>query len=160
MTAVIEVLSIHAVVFYRVPAGGLHRADVPPLLRGHELRPHAGAGDAAAAQSVQGAVGLKGHVGDLLRSEVGLVAVYRHVGRPAVGREIVQGHRRLSRREGASRCQDQQERQGQNTRKDPCFHRVYTSIVIFSWDFPGKSRLSALCHGPSAKSRSKYRSPG
>ena len=94
VAAVVEVLSIHTVVFHRVPAGGFHLADVAPVLRGHQVRAHIGVRRAAPAQSVQRAVRLKrGRGGPVLLGKGGLVAVQDHIGLPGIGRHILQRER-------------------------------------------------------------------
>ena len=117
VAAVIEVL---AVVLHIDPAGGGHRADALPVLGGHQLRPHAGPGRAAAAQPVQLAVGLKGLGGVLVLGEKGLVAVDGHIGLADIGGNLVQivaggGHHGLLT---AGEEQDEQEQQRQDS-----FHR-------------------------------------
>ena len=92
VAAVIEVLAVHAVILYRLPAGGLHLSDGPPLLRRHQVHAHAGGRLAAAAQLVQGAVDLVGIGGHLPGEEGGLIAVDLHIGFAGVGRELVQGN--------------------------------------------------------------------
>ena len=94
VAAVVEILSVHAVVFDRVPAGGLHLADLSPVLRGHQVRAHIGIRRAAAAQGIQRAVGFKGRGRrPVLLRKGGLIVVQDHVGLPGVSRHIVQRKR-------------------------------------------------------------------
>ena len=98
VAAVVEILPVHPVILHRVPAGGLHLADLSPGLGGHERGAEVGIGRPAAPQGIQRSIGLKGFGGVLLLGKVRLVAVELHPGllRPELSNlHLPQVHRRL-----------------------------------------------------------------
>ena len=92
MTAVIQVLAVHRVIFHRVPAAGPHLADLASLFRGHSLLAQAGKGHPTAPQTVQRRIGLIGRSAlFVLGTKARLVVVQHHVGLSAKGRYIRRG---------------------------------------------------------------------
>ena len=91
MAAVIEVLAVHDVILHRLPAGGLHLADLTTLLRGHQILSHIGVSGAAPAQKIQGAVRFKGLCGHICLGKIRLVVVNDHIGIPGKSRQILHG---------------------------------------------------------------------
>jgi len=87
VTAVVQVLPV---VLPVDPAGGCDGTDALPVLCGHQILSHVGIGYAAAAQSVQLTVRLKGHRGHVLLRKIRLVAIDGHVGLPGPGGNSLQ----------------------------------------------------------------------
>ena len=126
VAAVVEVLPVHPVIADGVPAGGLHLADLPPLLGGHEFRAEVGIRHPAPAQGIQGGVVLKGlGVPLLLVGEGGLVSVQFHPG--VVPLEVGDAHRpqvhlRLEQPGTAGQGQAGRQQQSQQQGLQALFH--------------------------------------
>ena len=88
VAAVVEIFTVHTVVFRRLPAGGLDLTDGPALFRGHQVLPDAGVGHAAAPQLVQIAVALEGNGGVVRFGEVGVVPVDGDVSAAGIRRDL------------------------------------------------------------------------
>ena len=67
VAAIVQTLSIHAVILHRLPARGLDPADVLPLLRWHQLQTDVCISLTAAAQAVQLTVFFKNILRDLIK---------------------------------------------------------------------------------------------
>ena len=92
MASVVEVLSVHAVIFHRLPPGGLHLPDIPPGFGRHNLQADIGVSHAAPSQIVQLAVALKGLQRQILRVKVRPVVVQHHIRLAGVVRYVLHGH--------------------------------------------------------------------
>ena len=123
MTAVVEIVPVHVVVFGRLPARGLDLADAAAFFRGHEIRTDAGVGHAAAAERVQFTVSLKGDGRVVGLGEIGVVAVDGDVGRAGELRQRVEGENvalgghGLRRRGGRLRRNERAGRKQQRTQE-------------------------------------------
>ena len=131
MAAVIEIFSVHIVVFCRLPAGGPHLPDAAALLRGHQLLSHAGIGHAAAPLRIQLAVMLKSGGGVIRLGEVRLVAVYGRIGLTAVFRDLCKGEAGSFAKRGGRGCRRPylqsaagQKQQTGEERREQSFHLV------------------------------------
>ena len=90
MASVIQIFSIHDVIFHSLPSGGLHLADTPPLFRRHQICPHTGISRAASSLSVQLSVFFEGFFCPFLLRKIGFIAVNLYVGFAGILRKLRQ----------------------------------------------------------------------
>lgn len=137
MTAVVEILAVHAVILCRVPARGLDLADGLPLLRGHQLHADVGIGHPAPAQGVQVGIRLKGvRAGQVTGVKLRRIAVELRPGAftaELADADAAQVRGRLRRRpRAAGQHQGAHQSQGQQE-AGSAFHRTFSSLYLGSW---------------------------
>ena len=157
MAAVIQIFSVHTIIFHGLPAGGLDRTNGTTAFHRHQIGTNVGICHTTTAQLIQLTVCLKGLFRQVRFVEIRLVVIDFHIGITGVVRNIrkgIGGGGRLGPKLHRTARQKQHRQQKRDQKKRKSFHRCtpceQMMFFLLYHRLPGTagfSSVSYLCIG-------------